>query len=166
MSIKTINIGNAEKTLEDLTKIKEKNYGNIDIRINNLHLIKLNTLIGRNVFQKNDAFISAETLWYAMQPQPGEGKHHHHGLTESDVLEGLKSISDPHLIISTDQNRYLIVSLFISSFGFPLMIVIEIHSSLVTNLNANINKIVTLYPKDDIAGLIKKTASSNLLYKK
>ena len=50
MSIKTINIGNAEKTLEDLTKIKEKNYGNIDIRINNLHLIKLNTLIGRNVF--------------------------------------------------------------------------------------------------------------------
>ena len=101
-----------------------------------------------------------------MQPQPGEGKHHHHGLTESDVLEGLKSISDPHLIISTDQNRYLIVSLFISSFGFPLMIVIEIHSSLVTDLNANINKIVTLYPKDDIAGLIKKTASSNLLYKK
>ena len=166
MNIKTINIGNAQKTLEDLAMIKGKNYGNIDIRISNLRLIKLNTLIGKNIFQKNDAYISAETLWYVMQSEPGEGKHHHHGLTENDVLEGLKSISDPHLIISTEQNRYLIVSLFISSFGLPLMIVIEIHSSLVTDLNANINKIVTLYPKDDIAGLIKKTPINNLLYKK
>ena len=49
---KTINIGNAEKALEDLVRLKEKNYGNIDIKITNLHLIKLNTLIGRNVFQK------------------------------------------------------------------------------------------------------------------
>ena len=50
MNIKTINIGNSEKTIADLNKIKEKNYGNIDIRINNLHLIRLNDLIGDNLF--------------------------------------------------------------------------------------------------------------------
>ena len=101
-----------------------------------------------------------------MQDKPGEDVHHHHGLKESDVLDGLRSITNPHLIIQAEINRFLIVSLFISSFGLPLMIVVEINATLRNDNQASINKIVTIYPKDDIQGLIEKTPEKQLLYKK
>ena len=166
MNIKTINIGNRLKAIELLAQIKNKNYGRIDIKIENLHLKKLNELMRKNIVDKNDAYVSAETLWSIMQEDQGEDVHHHHGLTDSDVLDGLRSITDPHLIIQAEINRYLIVSLFISSFGLPLMIVIEINATLRKDNKASVNKIVTIYPKDDIQGLIEKTPEKQLLYKK
>ena len=166
MNTKTINIGNRTKAIELLIEIKNKNYGRIDIKIENLYLKKLNKFVDKNLFTKNDAYISAETLWSIMQDGPGEDIHHHHGLTESDVLDGLRSITDPHLIIQAEINRFLIVSLFISSFGLPLMIVVEINATLRNDNQASINKIVTIYPKDDIQGLIEKTPEKQLLYKK
>ena len=166
MNTKSINIKNHSQSLKVLEKFKNKNYGGIDIKIENLYLKKLNDLTRKKIFNKNDAYISAETLWSIMQEEPGEDIHHHHGLKENDILNGLRSITDPHLIIQAEFNRYLIVSLFISSFGLPLMIVVEINAVLRKDSKANVNKIVTIYPKDDIQGLMAKTPKSQLLYKK
>lgn len=52
MNTKTINIGNRTKAIELLIEIKNKNYGRIDIKIENLYLKKLNELIRQNIFIK------------------------------------------------------------------------------------------------------------------
>ena len=98
MFLKTINANNYEKSIGILERIKLRNYGNVDIRVTNIHLKKLNTLLGRNIFNKNDAFITAETLWEIMQPLGKSKKHNHHGLTVDDVINGFKSIQNPHMI--------------------------------------------------------------------
>lgn len=165
MNIKTINIGNPEKALEDLAEIKNKNYGNVDIKIENLHLKRINVLIRKNVFKKNDAYISAETLWEVMKEQGEEGKHHFHGLNEGDVVNGLSSITNPLYVIKTDLNRYSLISSFISSFGYPLIKVIELNAGLVNDQKAFVNKIVTIYPKDEIDKYVLKLPKENVLYK-
>ena len=167
MNTKIINIGEKNKTITQLMSLKEKDHGNVDIKISNLHLIKLNTLAKQTLFTKNDAYISAHTLYCAMNNEDNsnnKGTHNYHDLTIDDIYEGLKSISNPSMIFSSDQNRYLIVSLFISSFGVPLLVVIEVHADLVKDKTANINKIVTIYPKGDVNDLLKGT-KEKLLYR-
>ncbi len=155
MSIRIINVGNHDKAILEIKRIKNKNYGNVDIRVNNVHLRKLNKLTNIEIFVKNDLYVSAETLWTIMQSEDIDSKHHGHNLTAEDVVSGLRSICEPNLIVKAENNRYLIVTLFISSVGAPLMMVMEVNAGLVGNQTANINKIVTIYPRGDISDLLK-----------
>ena len=168
MQTKIINIGYHDEAIKRLGQAKEKDYGNIDIKITNLHLIKLNTLANQTLFTKNDAYISAHTLYCVMNDDNDDtykATHNYHNLTVDDIYEGLKSICNPNMIFSSDQNRYLIVSLFISSFGVPLLVVIEVHADLINKKAANINKIVTIYPKGDVNDLLKGT-KEKLIYRR
>ena len=44
------------------------------------------------------------------------------------------------------------------------MIVIETNSGLIVNNNANINKIVTIYPKSDIDNYLSKLKNKDILF--
>ena len=155
MNIKTINIGNTEKALENLNEIKNKNYGNVDIKIENIHLKDLNKLIDRTVFKQNDAYINAETLWESMQPIGLKIEHNTHGFTPNNLLSIFESLSNPFCILKTHFNRYtLISSIFINTTR--VLTIIEINAPLNKKKNARINKIVTIYPKDRIEKYIGK----------
>ena len=154
MNIKTINIGNPEKALENLIEIKNKNYGNVDIKIGNLHLKRINELVRKNVFKKNDAFINAETLWEVMQPVGEKNHHHFHNLTTENVLETLKTLSNPYCVLQTESNRLSILSTYEKN-GKRLVTIIEIDTVLLGLSAAKINKIITIYPKDRINNYIR-----------
>ena len=154
MRIKTINIKNRTQSINDLKVFKNKNYGNIDIKIDNLHLQKLNTLIGKNVFQKNDAYISAETLWELMQEPGSRGHHNYHGLTTETLLDSLKSLATPFCVLKTFANRLTVISSIVLNKN-RLLTIIEINASLGNNQKAKINKIVTIYPKERIERYIR-----------
>ena len=55
---------------------------------------------------------------------------------------------------------------YISSFNEPLMVIIELNSGLIVNKNANINKIVTMYPKSNLDEYLNKLDEKDILYKK
>ena len=46
------------------------------------------------------------------------------------------------------------------------MVIIEVGAGLDKNINANINKLVTMFPKGDIERTIKNMDIKNLLYLK
>ena len=167
MKMKTIiNIKEKESAIENVDVFRKKKYENKDIRFSNTDLKKLNEKIRLNLFNKNDLFISSETLWELMQDEGGSGSHNYHGLTAEDIVTALNSITDPFAIIDNKTNRYAIITTTLSHFDEPLMIVIEIGSGLVINKNANINKIVTMYPRSDVETMIEKIIGKKIYYKK
>ena len=154
MNIKTINIGNPEKAVEDLTEIKNKNYGNIDIKIDNLRLTSLNELVGKRIFKQGNAYISAETLWEIMQPTGEKKEHNFHGLKPETVLQALKDMNHPFCILKSRLQRYVTISSFILN-ETRILIIIEIDAPLRKNHKAKINKIVTIYPSDSINAYLR-----------
>ena len=95
-----------------------------------------------------------------------KGRHNSHGLTVDDVYMALQSIRDPRYVYIAKEGRYAIISSKLSHFNLPLLIVIEVGAGILGDVDANINKIITIYPKDDIDGLIEKLDKKYLLYKK
>ena len=162
MNIKTINIGNPEKALQSLNEIKNKNYGNVDIKIENLHLKELNKLLNNNAFKQNDAYISAETLWQIMQPAGLKIVHNTHGLTPETILRALKDVSHPFCILKSYFNRYVTISSFELNEA-RILVIIEINAPLRKNHQAKINKIVTIYPSDTINAYLR---NKKILYLK
>ncbi len=65
--IKTINIKN-KRAEKQINQVKEKKNTNVDIRFENVRLLKINDLCRKNIFCKNDLFANAEMLWEIMQP--------------------------------------------------------------------------------------------------
>ena len=154
MELDIINVGNYEKTIEQLQKIKEKNYGNLNVRINNLHVKDINSLIRKNIFSKNDAYISAETLWEITQPV-GENKHHHsHDLSIDCVFKTLNSINKPFCVLKSRLNRFAIISSFEEN-NLRLLTIVEINVPILLKRLTKINKIITIYPKDNIDNYLK-----------
>ena len=45
------------------------------------------------------------------------------------------------------------------------MVVVEIGSGLIKNKKANINKVVTIYPKSNLEDYLEKMNSTDILYK-
>lgn len=99
-----------------------------------------------------------------MQDDDGVDSHNHHGLTPEDILDALNNIIKPYCIFKSKQNRISIVLSCLSHFGEPLMAVIEIRADLIKEKNANINKLVTMYPKSDFDKMINTIDSKRLLY--
>ena len=162
MSTKSINIKNYNQSLKNIDIFRNKNYGNIDVRINNLHLTDLNKLLGKNVFKQNDAYISAETLWEIMQPLGNKRQHNSHGLTPETILRGFKDMTHPFCILKSYFNRYITISSFELNAA-RILIVIEINAPLRKNHKAKINKIVTIYPSDSVQSYLR---NKKILYLK
>ena len=155
MNIKTINIKNRTQSLKELENFKNKNYGRVDIKIENLHLNQLNELLGKRIFKKNDAYISAETLWELMQPIGQKKQHNYHGFSPSNILEIFLSLTKPYCILKTHLSRFTIISSIMLN-KTRLLTIVEINATLSKNRAARINKIVTIYPKDHIDQYIGK----------
>ena len=163
---KTINIANREKAIEDLQNYKEKQYVLTDIRFINVHLREINKLLESDIFDKNDLFINTISLWELMQPIGDKGGHNYHDLSPKDIVDALSSITEPYCILKTEISQYAILSTTISHFGEPLMVIIEVGAGLDRNINANVNKLITMFPKGDIERTIKNMDVKNLLYLK
>ena len=99
-----------------------------------------------------------------MQPVGGRGNHNYHGLTEEDVFMALSSLKKPKYVLISRDNRYSFISIELSHFDLPLMVIIETNAALIGNINANINKVVTIYPKDEVEKIIAGLKEGYLIY--
>ena len=169
-SMKVINLGTPLRAAEIIDELGKKRLAYADVRFQNVHLKKINDLIGRRVFTKNDLFMDAGGLWDILQEEDGTiGRyHHHHGLSPTFIISALSSLQDPELVILECQtHRYIVVTLSVD--GKVVLAVIETDAPLRNNRNANINKLVTLYEKNDFPDYlrrIKKRTEARISYKK
>ena len=165
--IKTINLGEREESVKALEILKEDNKTSRDIQITNSHITVINELTGKNLFRNNLLYINSKTLYEIMKDDEGKGQHNYHGLTPEDVYMALSSIKDPkYVFIAKLDNRYATISVELSHFDLPLMMVIQTNASLMTNIDTLINKVVTIYPKDHVDAYIEKLEKRMLLYEK
>ena len=162
---KVINIKN-KKSIDEIQVYRDKVFAPVDIKFENVHLREINMLIGKELFNKNDLYINSATLWELMQPLGNVGSHNYHELTPEDIYYALNNLIYPECVIRVKNERYAIIPTYISSYNEPLMIVIELKSGLIHNKNANINKIVTIYPKSNLDEYLEKMEEKVILYKK
>ena len=77
--MKVINLGTPLRAAEIIDELGKKRLAYADVRFQNVHLKKINDLIGRRVFTKNDLFMDAGGLWDILQEEDGTiGRYHHH----------------------------------------------------------------------------------------
>ena len=162
---KIINI-KTNKAIKEIRNFRDKKYSLIEIKIKNVHLRELNKLMSFELFDKNDLYINSVTLWELMQPIGNSGSHNYHELSPEDICSALNSITTPKYIFRVINKRYAIVPVLISSYDEPLMIVIEKDAGLINNQNAKINKIVTMYPRNDLDKYLEGVEDKEILYKK
>lgn len=160
---KVINI-KSKKAINEIKQFQNKKYSRLDIRFENVHLREINKLLPFSLFEKNDLFINSDTLWELMQPIGKTGTHNYHGLTPDDIFNALNSLEEPYCIFKVKNERYAVIPVYISSHNEYLMVVIETSCGLITNANANINKIVTIYPKSNINKHLTKIKNDDILY--
>ena len=158
---RTINIKNKRVAIEQLSKFKSKKYTSFDIKFENVHLRRVNKLIRKDIFFKNDLYVNSITLWEIMQPLGKRGGHNYHGLNHEDIIDALNGIIDPYCIFRAKLKRYAIIPIVNS-----LMVVIEIGAKLRGFVGANINKLVTVYQKKDIEKILNKMSNKDILYRK
>ena len=156
---KTINIKNYDEAAKALFTFKKKDYSPIDIRFTNTNLRKINTLIGKNVFLKNDLFVNSDTLHDIMQPIGDKSHHNYHGLSPEEILKALNNLVNPYCVYKAKFGRYGIITTIKRKSGETIIVIIEVGSGLIDQIDANINKFVTMYPKTDIGQVISKKES-------
>lgn len=142
-----INLGNEKSALEILNSLKIKRSNTIDIRIRNSYITQLNKVIGRKVFKNDSLYISSDTLWEIMQPLGRRGSHNYHNLTPQEVYNALRSIKDSDDVSISYDGRYVIVTLAETSDGASIVVIVSPNSQLKDDYEANIIKIVTIYPR-------------------
>ena len=163
---KRINIGDKVKAINDINQFSLKNYQAIDIEFFNVHLIELNDICKNKLFDKTKLYVRSSTLWELMQPEGEIGKHHFHGLSAEDIYDCIKELADPLCIYSSYNERIVIVTSKENARQEKMILVIEKHSSLENNRDANINKLITVYPKKNIENVILKLRVDQLIYSK
>ena len=129
-----------------------------------LSLKNINKICGRKLFDKNSLFVRSSTLWEIMQPVGGKGSHNFHGLKSEDILGALKGAIDPYSVYIARNKRIAVCTLFENFEHEKLLIVIELHCGLESDRFANINKIVSVYPKYNIDNLLLKLDKKEILY--
>ena len=100
-----------------------------------------------------------------MQPLGEKGGHNYHDLSPEDIVDALSSITEPYCILKTEISQYAILSTMLSHFGEPLMIIIEVGSGNVADKEANINKLITMFPKRDIDKSLEHKDPKDILYR-
>ena len=161
-----INLGKREEAINDVSFFKNKRITSIDIKFENVHLCYVNEILERTVFRKNDLYIDSLTLYELMQPIGTRGGHNSHDLTPEDIVDALLSCKNPSAIVLVKEGRYGFLTIKQSHFGKPLLVVIELKASLAKDINFNANKIVTIYPKDDLDEFLSKFSTNSILFPK
>ena len=162
---KTINIKDP-KSINYIAEFKNKKYAPTDIKITNVHLKRLNKIVGFELFKKNDLYIDSMTLYEIMQPLGNKGTHNYHNLTPEDIFYALGGLDNPKIVYKDRSDRFAIVPIYISSVKELLIVIIEVGARLKNDMNANINKIVTIYPKSKIKEMIDKMDEADILFRK
>ena len=161
-----INIKRKITAIESIEKFKNKKYSSIDIQFTNMHLLKINELIRKDVFKKNNLYVSSNTLFDIMQPVGDKHSHNSHNLSPKEIVEVLNNLTNPYCVYVAKYGRYAFVSIIIGECGEPLIVIIEVGSGTHDNPAANVNKMVTMYPKDNINSLLEKLSPKEILFKK
>lgn len=156
----------SKKAIKEIALFRAKNYALHDIRIKNIELKRINDYLNFRLFYKNDLFINSATLWELMQPLGKSGSHNYHNLTPTDIYYFLLNINSPSLVYRERFNRIVVASDQPYSSNERLIMIIEVNASLIVNKNANIYKIVTIYPKSDLEKTIQKLKPSAILLNK
>ena len=160
-----INIDKKKKACKDLEQFKNKRYESLEIEFTNVHLLKLNQVLGFRAFSKDSLYVHSSTLWDIMQPIGSTYKHHSHGLYPEFVVETLSSLKETFFVYESYSNRYVV--LVHGNKEYPNIItVIELNAGLKDNRNANINKLVTMYPKSNLSKLLEHLEKEKIRYKK
>lgn len=160
---RVINIGNKKQACEQLKQFKNKHYESVDIEFTNVHLLKINSLIGFKLFTKNSLYVRSSTLWEVMQPVGMSGKHHYHGLEPEIIVDTLSSLVNSFLIYESYFDRY--AALVFGNEEYPaIMVIIELNAGLSNNRDANVNKLVTIYPKSNLNKLITHISKDKILF--
>ena len=146
--IKQVNITDKEKTIKLLNRCKRKDYYALEIKFHNVSLIKLNEVLHENAFCKNDLFASASKLHAAMQPLNTALELSAHELTPEEIYDVIKNLSESKEAYKTRDSRYMIISNTVATCGYYIVAVIETGAALSNKMDANINKLVAVYPKD------------------
>ena len=157
----------AKTSLEDLAYYKRKRVIEVDVRFQNVHLKKINPLLPFDLFKKNDIFANADMLWQVMQPLGGKESHNYHNLSPQDIIGALNEVStNPYCVLRIQSDRYIIGTEYVAETGEPLLMVIEIGAGLSLNQDANVNKMVTMYPKgkEDLDHKIENSKYKDVLY--
>lgn len=159
----TFNIKQKKSCLDELQRLKRKEYAYHEIRIQNLHIKNMDFLIGRKIFGKNELYVNPRTLWADMQKGNGERPHHFHNLDIYDIYNALNNLRNPNAIYKSNffTNRYVVATDALFQNKIPIIVIIEVGAPLVNRSDANINKIITIYPKDKIS-----TKNNTLIYKR
>lgn len=161
---KQINIANKEKAVSLLEKYHCKNYESADIEILNVHLKEINMICNKKIFDKNSLFVRSSTLWELMQPEGTKGKHNFHGLSPDEIFNALRGTLNPYCVYNTKENRIAVATMFVNKRNEKLLVVIELHAGLENDRFANINKLVSVYPKKNLDSLIKKMDEKDILF--
>ncbi len=161
---KRINIGNKEKAINDISQFSFKNYRSVDIEFFNIHLKVLNKTLKKNIFDKNNLYIRSSTLWELMQKEGNKGKHNFHGLTPNQIYDVLKGLLTPFCVYYSENKRIVITTFVKNTRNEKIQLVLELHSPLENNRNANINKIVSIYPKKNLDNKLSNLKPSEILF--
>ena len=164
--IRKINLGNKKEAIKAFDTFKTNDYVPFDIELVNSHLKNINDSLNVNAFRKSSLFITSKTLWECMQPLGAKGKHNFHGLSPEEIYDSLRDLQNSKCIASVYESRFVIVTNIIASCGDPIIAIVETGSSLTLNRNANINKLVTLYPKKNLDNYLKKISKNKMTIKK
>ena len=140
-----INIGKKDSAIELLKQVKENDYVSFDVKLLNLHLKRLNMILGKNVIKNNSAYVNLQTLWEIMQDIGTKGQHHFHGLTPENVYEALRTLKDSKDVRISYDSRYVIISLAKFGNNTPIAVIIE-PNGYIKKINNTAVKIVTIYP--------------------
>lgn len=162
---KEINLAKKNEAIDSLKHFKNREYYQ-DIEFTNIHLIKINELVGFNLFTKNSLFANSATLFELMQPTGKIGRHHYHGLRPDEIIELFINITRPNIIYRTYLNRIGILITIESTSAKNFLLIIELNSTLLNKRNANINKLITIYPKDHFSRTMLSLTKDILYIKK
>lgn len=162
---KIINIGNKKQACKDLEQFKNKRYESLEIEFTNVHLLKLNKVLGLKLFSKDGLYVHSSTLWDIMQPIGSTYKHHSHGLEPELIVDTLSSLIKTFFIYESYSNRYVIL-VHGNKDNPNIITVIELNAGLKGNRHANVNKLVTIYPKSNLSKLLEHLDNEKIRYKK
>ena len=163
--IKHINIKNHREAIAALKQYQDKKYFNQTIRIRNVQLKKINSVLKYIIFDKNDLYIDTETLFEIMQPTGGKGKHNYHGLTPEEILDSLNAISEPYCVFEDEFQKYAIITTSLTSNMEQIMVIVAIGSGTYIDYKACVNKIVTIFPKRNAEKYVDRINPKKILYK-
>ena len=153
---KEINLAKTELAVEQLKQIKYKKPINQDVKFKNVHLLKINKNTRTKIFLKDDLYANTGKLYKIMNEPGFTGQYDYHGISPEEVINILSTIHFSKDVYESYYGRFVILSGVRVIDNLPALVIIETGASLINDRNANINKLVSIYPKDKVDNYLNK----------